>query len=162
MSTLQVENLIGPTSGSNANKVIIPSGQTLYAAGHVIQVVNMDTSSVTISSSSSLTGTDLLLNITPKSSTSKILVNINAHMAGSGTSSGYMQLLRDGSTLITDDEIFFSRTGDNYNMNGIQKLDSPNTTSTIQYRLWIRSTVGGIRLNQDGGVSDMTLMEIAQ
>jgi hypothetical protein len=38
MSTLQVENLIGPTSGSNANKVIIPSGQTLHAPGHVIQV----------------------------------------------------------------------------------------------------------------------------
>lgn len=44
MSTLQVENLIGPTSGSNANKVIIPSGQTLDASngfvaptGHVIQ-----------------------------------------------------------------------------------------------------------------------------
>jgi hypothetical protein len=33
MSTLQVENLIGPTSGSNANKVIIPSGQTLDASG---------------------------------------------------------------------------------------------------------------------------------
>jgi hypothetical protein len=46
MSTLQVENLIGPTSGSNANKVIIPSGQTLDAsngfvapAGSVIQTV---------------------------------------------------------------------------------------------------------------------------
>ena len=43
--TLQVENLIGPTSGSNANKVIIPSGQTLDAsaativpnAGYVVQ-----------------------------------------------------------------------------------------------------------------------------
>ena len=33
MSTLQVENLIGQTSGSNANKVIIPSGQTLDASG---------------------------------------------------------------------------------------------------------------------------------
>jgi len=46
MSTLQVENLIGQTSGSNANKIIIPSGQTLDAsngfvapAGSVIQVV---------------------------------------------------------------------------------------------------------------------------
>ena len=41
--TLQVENLIGPTSGSNANKVLIPSGQTLDAsegfippAGHIV------------------------------------------------------------------------------------------------------------------------------
>ena len=29
MSTLFVENLKGPTTGSNANKVIIPTGQTL-------------------------------------------------------------------------------------------------------------------------------------
>jgi hypothetical protein len=150
MSTLKVDSLVEKTSG---NGVHIP--------GHVIQVVNMDTAAVTISTSSSLTGTDLLLDITPKFSTSKILVNINAHMSGNGTSSGFMRVLRDASTLISADEIFFSRTGDNYNMNGIQKLDSPNTTSTIQYRLWIRSNVGSIRFNQDG-VSDMTLMEIAQ
>ena len=150
MSTLKVDSLVEKTSGNG-----------VHIAGHVIQVVNMDTAAVTISSSSSLTGTDLLLNITPKFSTSKILVNINAHMSGNGTSSGFMRVLRDASTLISADEIFFSRTGDNYNMNGIQKLDSPNTTSTIQYRLWIRSNVGSLRFNQDG-VSDMTLMEIAQ
>lgn len=37
MSTLQVENLIGPTSGANANKVIIPSGQTIdVSAGTLV------------------------------------------------------------------------------------------------------------------------------
>ena len=42
--TLQVENLIGPTSGANTNTVSIPSGQTLDAsegfippAGHIVQ-----------------------------------------------------------------------------------------------------------------------------
>ena len=40
MSTLHVENLKGLSSGGNANKIIVPSGQTLTAsAGHVIQVV---------------------------------------------------------------------------------------------------------------------------
>mgnify|MGYP005989831973 CR=1 FL=1 len=34
--TLQVENLIGPTSGANANKIIIPSGQTLDASSGFI------------------------------------------------------------------------------------------------------------------------------
>ena len=51
MSTLQVENLIGPTSGSNANKVIIPSGQTLYAAGHVVQVVSVASTATTTTQS---------------------------------------------------------------------------------------------------------------
>ena len=31
MSTLHVENLKGLSSGSNANKIIVPSGQTLTA-----------------------------------------------------------------------------------------------------------------------------------
>jgi len=47
-SELIVQTLKGPTSGSNANKVIIPSGQTLDASaggmttptGHAIQVVH--------------------------------------------------------------------------------------------------------------------------
>ena len=36
MSTLHVENLKGLTSGSNANKIIVPSGQTLDASGGAI------------------------------------------------------------------------------------------------------------------------------
>ena len=46
MGTLTVQTLQAPTSGANANKVIIPSGHTLDASnglttpsGHVIQVV---------------------------------------------------------------------------------------------------------------------------
>ena len=42
MSTLHVENLKGPTSGANANKIIVPSGQTLYPAGHIIQVLSQE------------------------------------------------------------------------------------------------------------------------
>ena len=47
MSTLHVENLKGLSSGGNANKIIVPSGQTIDAsagtlvpsAGAVVQVV---------------------------------------------------------------------------------------------------------------------------
>ena len=45
MSTLHVENLKGLSSGGNANKIIVPSGQTLTAPGHVIQVVSGDINS---------------------------------------------------------------------------------------------------------------------
>ena len=55
MSTLHVENLKGLSSGGNANKIIVPSGQTLDAsngftapAGHVIQMVTNTVTSVTI------------------------------------------------------------------------------------------------------------------
>ena len=35
MGTLTVQNLQGPTSGANANKVIIPSGQTLEVTDNI-------------------------------------------------------------------------------------------------------------------------------
>ena len=38
MGTLTVQTLQAPTSGANANKVIIPSGHNLISAGHIIQV----------------------------------------------------------------------------------------------------------------------------
>ena len=51
MSTLIVENLKGLSSGGNANKIIVPSGQTLDtsgfvpSAGHVVQTVVGSTNS---------------------------------------------------------------------------------------------------------------------
>ena len=41
-SELTVQTLKGPTSGANANKIIVPSGHTLAAAGHVVQVVSQE------------------------------------------------------------------------------------------------------------------------
>ena len=38
MSTLHVENLKGLSSGGNANKIIVPSGQTLSARNVLCQV----------------------------------------------------------------------------------------------------------------------------
>jgi hypothetical protein len=80
MSTLQVENLIGPTSGSNANKVIIPSGQTLDAsngfvapAGHVVQTKTFETTTSLISTSTSYQDI-LTLNFTPLYNNSVLLV----------------------------------------------------------------------------------------
>ena len=61
MSTLHVENLKGLTSGGNANKVIIPSGQTLDAsnglttpAGHVIQSLTQEVTAISTTTSSRL------------------------------------------------------------------------------------------------------------
>ena len=41
-SELTVQTLRGPTSGANADTVLIPSGQTLHAPGHVMQVVTFE------------------------------------------------------------------------------------------------------------------------
>ena len=85
MSTLHVENLKGLSSGGNANKIIIPSGQTLDAsngftapAGHVIQMQNAGIAgNASTTASTSFVDTGLSVNITPKFATSKILVIVH-------------------------------------------------------------------------------------
>ena len=85
MSTFHVENLKGLSSGGNANKIIIPSGQTLDAsngftapAGHVIQMQNAGIAgNSSTTTSTSFVDTGLSVNITPKFATSKILVIVH-------------------------------------------------------------------------------------
>ena len=181
MSTLQVENLIGPTSGSNANKVIVPSGQTLYAAGHVIQVVGTTATGQTETSSQGFVNTASTATITPKFSTSKVLV---LHSAGGlfrnhGTDwnttgvSAIMQLSRNGTaTSFSQSRWAYSSVGQFIGINwSFSYLDSPSSTSALTYLVAIGkdNTVGTIGYNDNSGnvsgqpkLATLTLMEIAQ
>jgi hypothetical protein len=77
-SELIVQTLKGPTSGANANKVIIPSGQTLDIdawsppAGAVVQIQDGRTISYTSHNTTSYTDTNLSVEITPKFANSKL------------------------------------------------------------------------------------------
>jgi hypothetical protein len=188
MSTLQVENLIGPTSGSNANKVIIPSGQTLDAsngfvapAGHVIQVVDTSNSNQIEYTGVNYIDTSTTATITPKFSTSKILV---IHSAGGiflnhdteGTFSGnsaLLQLKRNGVVTNFNQSRWMYHAGGRWT--GINwsfsYVDTPSTTSALTYLITIGKdqSSGNIRYNDhDGTISGnprlatLTLMEIAQ
>jgi hypothetical protein len=79
MSRLVVDTLQGTTSGGN--RVSVPAGHTLYAPGHVIQVVH---NSITVPTSVSIPSAyathtnipDFFATITPKSVSSKIYVMV--------------------------------------------------------------------------------------
>jgi hypothetical protein len=87
-SELTVQTLKGPTSGSNANKIIVPSTHELYAAGHVVQVVQSTLGATASGATGSGTDTyydsGLQATITPKSVDSKVLVNYTVHLGTSG------------------------------------------------------------------------------
>ena len=86
MGTLTVQTLQAPTSGANANKVIIPSGQTLLAGGHVIQAVTA-TFGGSSSSTASLVAMATCGSITTTVANSKLLVTAAAQLqVGSSTS----------------------------------------------------------------------------
>ena len=139
MSTLHVENLKGPTSGANANKIIVPSGQTLYPSGHVIQTVSATTADfiprVTTTSGSYVT-TGHQLTITPTSTSSKILTRFSI-TTGHSPAGQYIYF-----------RVYTNHNGGYYTgaegmqgnpihwgvVNG-EALDSPATTSPITYSI---------------------------
>ena len=99
MSTLHVENLKGLSSGGNANKIIVPSGQTLTAPGHVIQKVSASDSTNGNTTSTSATQAWAGTSITPKFSNSLIQIECNFWAWHRDYYDGYIQLYRNGSAI---------------------------------------------------------------
>ena len=172
MSTLQVENLIGPTSGSNANKVIIPSGQTLHAAGHVIQTISNTVTSRQTSSSTTFVATDVAATITPKFSNSKILITICSAFSTEGAGRGIICTIFRGSTNVTGSSsgmmqgLTDSSSGTRLRAGvNLSYMDNPNTTSATTYKLCFRSSndAGAVELPPLNNLPQtIILQEVAQ
>jgi hypothetical protein len=176
-SELFVQTIKGPTSGANANKVIIPSGQTLDAsagtltpsAGQVIQVVSgvYEGANTTITSTS-YTTTPLTATITPTSTSSKILIQASMPLDDNAGIRIDTTVFR-GSTNIAD--------GANSNnslstMNpigqgreimqmGLLYMDSPASTSALTYTIYIKVQSQGMILHANEASATIALMEIA-
>tara|TARA_A100000172_G_C3024824_1_gene104442 strand:+ start:159 stop:677 length:519 start_codon:yes stop_codon:yes gene_type:complete len=172
MSTLKV-NALQDTSGNNLSRV-----------GQVISVVKTDQFTSTSTSFVDITG--LSINITPTSSSSKILVIAQCSVVGEDAGTGIM-LDRDGTEPIKADAegsrqrftIFGSHANSSsegqYSQpaNHISFLDSPNTTSQVTYKLKAKTRtsstfyVNTTRYRSDNtngslGTATLTVMEILQ
>ena len=173
MSTLHVENLKGLSSGSNANKIIVPSGQTLSAAGHVIQTVSVTYSTQATTTSTSFVDTGLTASITPKFSSSKIFISVCQAFSMVGPNDNQYQ----GNLIIADSSnntLFGHAAWDQFRIKNmiaiawqanLQHLHSPSTTSAFTYKTRMKSQLGtgnNVYAQMDGTDSNITLMEIAQ
>ena len=100
-SELSVQTLKGPTSGGNANKIIIPTGQTLEVtdniryedmpAGSIIQVITDYFSTAVQTTSTSMVDTGVYATITPRFATSKIFINVSQAFSMVGPDSNQYQ-----------------------------------------------------------------------
>ena len=156
-SEITVQTIRGPASGANANKILIPAGQTLDAssgfippAGSVLQVVQgyLGTTASASTSSNTTVDTGLQASITPSSASSKILVQYNVFLGQYDSYNMFVRILRDSTYIgngtseggrpvgnavannyhAKDDGYSLSPTSNVY-------LDSPNTTSSITYKI---------------------------
>ena len=165
MSILKVDTINEKTSG---NGVAIP--------GHVIQVIQTTgTTQTEVTSTGTWTDVVPTATITPKFSTSKILVSHSAGGMGQSTSAGTsfgFRVLRGSTTIASR-----SRHGYQSHLNyyepipwQMEFLDSPSTTSAVTYKFQIYlEKAGNLRhssvdnnISPSSSVAMTTLMEIAQ
>jgi hypothetical protein len=166
------------------NGVTFPNSTIQASAGTVLQVVSAAlTSTFTTSSISYVDVTGLTVSITPKFSTSKILVMYTAQTASDPALAGTFLRLARNSTAIFVGDAAGSRSQDTNsgapaNIYGFylgcgQYLDSPATTSATTYKVQIRNNGGATSyINRSVGdrdtanfdprlASSITVMEIA-
>lgn len=174
-STIGVQN-IAHTNGTNAMTVssggVVTATSAIRAPGAVLQVIAGYATSETSNNSVTYVATPLFATITPSSTSSKILIQTSGgylYVPGNGT--GFMTIYRDSTNLNTlagtPSDSFVRATGyAGQNMSvpvNMQVLDSPNTTSAITYKVYMRSSDTGYMLqfgNHGVDNSQMILMEI--
>lgn len=172
-SELIVQNLKGPASGSNANKIIVPSGHTLSAAGHVVQVTYSHSTGgsstvTTVTNANADTATGFYAEITPTSTDSKILVMLTSNLQHTGSSNqGIIWGMRRGTTPIArnggTDYIEYTNTDNNFHTTvNLQYVDAPASISTLRYELYLSNYGGGSSMVRNWGTTNIVLMEIAQ
>jgi hypothetical protein len=150
------------------NGLTFNNATTQASAGSILQVVYGSTSTFVSSSSSTYADTGLSVSITPKFSTSKILVLVDhngTNKDGSGSVYMGVRIVRGSTTILTygTGEGLSSTTLVRFGSTSASYLDSPATTSATTYKTQF-SSVGNnasVALQVDSAVSTMTLMEIA-
>jgi len=149
--------------------------------GKVLQVVSTDkTDTFSTTSTSFVDVTGLSVQITPSSTSSKILVT--GALVGSATSHFFFaRLMRDGTQILVNDSVgsrsaanfgFATYQASNYmpHTMPIHALDSPNSTSALTYKIQIECWSGTSYINRTGrdtdsvydmrGASTITVAEI--
>ena len=193
MSTLKVNSIearTGTTISVASGQKLTGAAGSIAAPGHIIQhVQTIAQGTTTLSASGAFVNlTDLNCTITPKFSSSKVLVqimfNYSTSTAGCGNGialdrevggSTTSDIARGLGASTADFWLGLTNNIDQSNSGGLvlnangQFLDSPNTTSAVLYKPKIYFVAGTtpIKMNRSnagnlGGMSSMMLMEIAQ
>ena len=141
------------------------------AKGSVLQVLSMSSTTAYEYSSTTYADTDITLNITPSSTSHKILVVASLYCKAYATDYVALgvKLLRD-STAVYENSIFMQNSVNaavnTFHNNPLTVLDAPSTTSQITYKIQGAEAANGSGTHQCGfGASNkpshLTLMEIA-
>jgi hypothetical protein len=169
-SELYVETLKGLTSGANANKIVVPAGQTLDASagivtpppGYIIQSVHDTLASVTTHNTTTFASVGLETSITLSDTNNKVLCQVSFNGYNDTANRSYFIRIRNittGTTVVERDCL---------NTNSIavypgylMGFDSPNSTSSQLYSVQIATDgVGTAYISQGNRVCTLLLQEV--
>lgn len=150
------------------NGLTFPNSTIQASAGQVLQVVQATTTAQVTTTSTSLVTTGLSVTITPKFSTSKILITAvpNGVYATAGIAV-YFTIYRNGSNIDPTGTGYMTQLYSGASNNTLAcvpftYLNSPASTSAQTYTLYFYVSSGTGYMNTNGGaVSSITVQEIA-
>jgi|10_taG_2_1085330.scaffolds.fasta_scaffold38941_2 hypothetical protein len=162
----EVANAI--TIGASGDAITVPSGATLTAPGHILQVVSAtDSTSRSTTSTSFVTGSNTMsVSITPASTSNKIFVMATGNIY-MGTSAAYViaTIYRDSTDLGAGSDKGLTNLYKNPDDVGaplaMSVLDSPSSTSALTYQVYFRVTAGTGNINENGTKGVITAFEVA-
>ena len=168
--TLTVQNLQGPSSGANANKIIVPSGQTIDAsAGTLVpsadQVVQYKwyPNPTTFDSTASAYTTAQLVYFTPKKSGNLIMARFGGHLYKINNStypSSIGRLAIDGSQVWQSSYITYHDAS--YYMYTFSAVGAKLATDTNAIAVEFSINPNGHRTYLYGNTGGMEVWEVAQ
>lgn len=164
--------IVDGTTGITFPSAIAGVSATQQYSGRVLQCLQYrELTGGTLTSTSFVQLGSMTLSITPTSSSSKILAIVSLPALylqfSTGPAHCYSTLYKNGANLGTGGISLVSgntNAGNNWASAMFSLLDSPATTSTTTYAVYVRNTtgsVGGTVLGEGQSIATLTLMEIA-
>lgn len=158
--------IVDGTSG-----LTFPNSTVQASAGSILQVASTTVNTNASTTSGSFVTTGISISITPKFSTSKILLRFSGGQMDVGTGRQQMSLtFYRGSTNLSSGSYGlacflitgFSGSGELQVPAAMEYLDSPATTSSTTYTVYFVSNSGGtVYLSTNANAMTLTAMEVA-
>tara|TARA_R100000988_G_scaffold91786_1_gene55662 strand:+ start:268 stop:801 length:534 start_codon:yes stop_codon:yes gene_type:complete len=147
------------------------TGATSFAPGKVLQIVQAQKDGLISTSSTSYVTTNLSASITPSATDSKVLIlaNMTACLQATQNKNGFFTIYRASTNIAPGGSGLYQQLSGIYSASGgsitpglnMSFLDSPSSSSSTTYTVYMATDSGGDqRMNQNGTSSVIQLLEI--
>ena len=138
-------------------------GTAFPAVGKIGQVVQVSGNNGTATTSTSFVAAPIAVTITPSATSSKIYVSIGFNNKTSTDQEFIATIYRDSTNLGDSSDGFFkdqSKVANSKNFVYMQYVDSPSSTSAIEYKVYIKGEGQTVTANQDAADWSFIAMEV--